>query len=333
MSTSRPAGSIDELDQLGRARQHADLLHLRRQRLERRGPERHDQRAPGAEQIPNTIDQQLAALDELGGLDALGGPEDRQHVPRRLGLGRQHAVPAHQAGRLAFRRHPQPAGRLLAEAASSPTRRRGRSSTTSTTSRRRSTTSSGSRRPRWSNGFAQDPIDGVSMAYTFADADGAGPQAHAVFREQRQPRHLPRRLDRLGVRPADALAAGRLRASPRGTPTPTLGALRPHQGLLAGRRSGRAGAGEAGRDEGAVPRARRGPTRCSRSAPGCGCASIPRTASRRPTRSWRFDATTTRMPEFTAPGLGRESNHVAIEAEFAQTPPACSTRWAARAAA
>ena len=29
-----------------------------------------------------------------------------------------------------------------------------------------------------------------------------------------------------------------------------------------------------------------------------------------PYTSWRFDATTTRMPEFTAPGLGRESNHV-----------------------
>ena len=35
-----------------------------------------------------------------------------------------------------------------------------------------------------------------------------------------------------------------------------------------------------------------------------------------PYTSWRFDAATTRMPEFTAPGLGRESNNVTIEAEF-----------------
>ncbi|MFM8409615.1 MAG: arylsulfatase, partial [Alphaproteobacteria bacterium] len=35
-----------------------------------------------------------------------------------------------------------------------------------------------------------------------------------------------------------------------------------------------------------------------------------------PYRSWVLDSTTTRMPEFTAPGLGRESNRVAIEAEF-----------------
>ena len=35
-----------------------------------------------------------------------------------------------------------------------------------------------------------------------------------------------------------------------------------------------------------------------------------------PYRSWNFDATTTRMPEFAAPGLGRESNHVTIDADL-----------------
>jgi arylsulfatase len=34
-----------------------------------------------------------------------------------------------------------------------------------------------------------------------------------------------------------------------------------------------------------------------------------------PYKSWQFDATTTRMPEFTAPGLGRESNRVVIDVE------------------
>ena len=37
-----------------------------------------------------------------------------------------------------------------------------------------------------------------------------------------------------------------------------------------------------------------------------------------PYRSWRFDATTTRMPEFTAPALGKRSNHVAIDIEVGQ---------------
>ena len=32
-----------------------------------------------------------------------------------------------------------------------------------------------------------------------------------------------------------------------------------------------------------------------------------------PYKSWRFDATTTRMPEFAAPALGKRSNHVAID--------------------
>jgi arylsulfatase len=35
-----------------------------------------------------------------------------------------------------------------------------------------------------------------------------------------------------------------------------------------------------------------------------------------PYTQWVFDATTTRMPEFTAPGLGRESTHVTIDAEL-----------------
>ncbi len=34
-----------------------------------------------------------------------------------------------------------------------------------------------------------------------------------------------------------------------------------------------------------------------------------------PYHSWRFDATTTRMPEFTAPAVGKRSNHVAIDVE------------------
>jgi len=37
-----------------------------------------------------------------------------------------------------------------------------------------------------------------------------------------------------------------------------------------------------------------------------------------PYRSWVFDATTTRMPEFTAPGLGRQSSRVTIDAEIAE---------------
>ena len=72
-------------------------------------------------EIPNTVEQQLAALDKTRRARRAGRPEDRQHVPRRLGLGRQHAVPAHQTGRLALRRHAQPAWWSPGRRASSPT--------------------------------------------------------------------------------------------------------------------------------------------------------------------------------------------------------------------
>lgn len=63
--------------------------------------------------IPTTTAQHIAALDELGGLDVLG-PEDRQHVPRRVGVGGEHAVQGNEAACLASRRHPQPDGCAVA---------------------------------------------------------------------------------------------------------------------------------------------------------------------------------------------------------------------------
>ena len=74
--------------------------------------------------------------------------QGRQHVSCRLGLGGRHAVPLHQAGRLAFRRHAQSAGDFVAEGHQAGQDAAARSSITSTTSRRRSTTFSASRRRR-----------------------------------------------------------------------------------------------------------------------------------------------------------------------------------------
>ena len=44
--------------------------------------------------------------------------------------------------------------------------------------------------------------------------------------------------------------------------------------------------------------------------------SHPEDRVKTPYRSWTFDATTTRIPEFTAPGIGRESSLVTVEAEL-----------------
>ncbi len=99
----------------GQAGQHADLLHLGRQRLLVRGPERHHQRAAGAERHS---DQDLAAhrgVERTRRPRCARRPEDRQHVPRRMGVGGQHSVPGHQTHGRLLRRHPPADGRLLAE--------------------------------------------------------------------------------------------------------------------------------------------------------------------------------------------------------------------------
>ena len=59
--------------------------------------------------IPTTPRMHIDALEQLGGLDVLGLTEDRQPVPLRLGLGRQHALQGREAARLASGRHPQSA--------------------------------------------------------------------------------------------------------------------------------------------------------------------------------------------------------------------------------
>ena len=50
-----------------------------------------------------------------------------------------------------------------------------------------------------------------------------------------------------------------------------------------------------------------------------------------PYKSWRFDATTTRMPEFTAPRLASRATTSRSMLRLATKLPACCTLWAARA--
>ena len=50
--------------------------------------------------------------------------------------------------------------------------------------------------PKIVNGTPQIPMEGVSMAYSFDNADGEGPAPHAVLRDLREPGRLSRRLAR-----------------------------------------------------------------------------------------------------------------------------------------
>ena len=88
--------------------------------------------------FPNTIQQQIDALNKIGGLEALGGPKVDNMYHAGWAWAGEHAVPSTKlvAAHFGGTRNPMvvswPKG-------IKPTRRRARSSTTSTTSCRRST--------------------------------------------------------------------------------------------------------------------------------------------------------------------------------------------------
>ena len=64
--------------------------------------------------IPTTVKQHMAALEALGGLDALGTPLTDNQYHGGVGVGRQHPLQGHEAARLALRWHAQPDGDPLA---------------------------------------------------------------------------------------------------------------------------------------------------------------------------------------------------------------------------
>ena len=235
---------IDELDRLG-VRDDTIVLYI----CGDNGASAEGQRGTVSEllaqnNIPNTMEQQLAALNELGGLDALGGPKaDNMY---HAGWAWAGNTPFHHtklvASHFGGTRNPL--------AISWPARIQPDRTPRSQFHHVNDVVPTlyellGITPPEVVEGFAQDPIDGVSMVYTFADAQGAGPEAHPVLREQRQSRHLPRRLVRGDFRPAGPVGhrgvggeAEELERERR-----RVGALRPAQRLLAGRGPGAPGAG------------------------------------------------------------------------------------------
>ena len=177
--------------------------------------------------IPNTIEQQLAALDKIGGLDALGTAKtDNMYHAGWAWAGDTpfrytKLVASHFGGTR------NPLVDLLAEGDQARTRRRGRSSTTSTTSRRRSTTSSASSRPTSST-------DGSRCRSTASAWPMRSPTPTRPGRKLTQyfENNGSRAIYHDGwiagdLRPADPLAAGHARARHMGRQQGPLGALRP----------------------------------------------------------------------------------------------------------
>ena len=182
-------------------------------------------------QIPNTIAQQIKALDELGGLKALGGP---------LTDNMYHAGWA-WAGSTPFRSTKLVAahfgGTRNPLVVSWPKKIKPDKTPRSQFYHVNDIAPTlydviGIKAPKEVNGFKQDPIDGVSMAAQFHRREGPGKQARPVFRQQRQRRDLSGRLVCLHLRPAVPVAQRPAGTRQVGFQQGRVGTLRSHQGLL-----------------------------------------------------------------------------------------------------
>ncbi len=268
--------------------------------------------------IPSTMEQQLAALEKLGGLDALGGPKvDNMY----------HAGWA-WAGSTPF-----PHTKLVAShfggtrtpmAVSWPKRIKPDKTPRSQFHHVNDIAPTiyeilGIDAPDVVNGFEQDPIDGVSMVYTFPDAEAPGRKRTQYFDINGS-----RGIYRDGwyacafgpFIPWDtAGSAGNLKDWDSNKDVWELYDLRKDFSQaddLASREPKRLDEMRALFLEDA---------KANKAFPVG--ASLwtrihPEDRVKTPYTSWRLDATTARMPEFTAPGLGRESNRVAIDAELGE---------------
>ena len=124
--------------------------------------------------IPLTDEMQLQLSERYGGVEAWGAPMMDPHYRRRVGMGGQHAVPVGKAGRLAPRRHPQPAGRALARPGHGQRRAPDPVHPRDRRRRRRSSTSPGSRRRRRSTGSSRSRCTATTFATSLTD--GGAPE-------------------------------------------------------------------------------------------------------------------------------------------------------------
>jgi arylsulfatase len=264
-------------------------------------------------QIPNTVQQQIEALDKIGGLDALGGPKvDNMY---HAGWAWAGDTPFHHTKLIASHfggtRNPM--------AVSWPARIKPDKTPRSQFHHVNDIVPTlyeilRIKPPNVVDGFKQDPIDGTSMVYTFASAKAPGRKSIQYF-------------DNNGSRGIYhdgwyACTFGPL--TPWLTVSPGLATWDSNKDVwelynlktdfsqaddLATKESKRLEKMKAlflkeAKENKVFP-----------IGAGIWLRIHPEDRLKSPYKSWKFDATTTRMPEFTAPGLGRESNRVAIDVE------------------
>ncbi len=264
--------------------------------------------------IPNTVEQQLAALDKIGGLDALGTAktdsmyhagwawagntpfQNTKLVASHFGGTRNPMVISWPKGikpdstpRAQFH-HVNDIAPTLYEVI-------------------------GIKPPKVVDGFKQDPMDGVSLAYTFADAKA-------------QPRKKVQYFDNNGSR---AIYEDGFVAATFGPLVPWLpgapglaewDSAKDAWELYDIRNDFSEAVDLAAKDPkrlAALKAAFDAQAKANKVYPlgaGIWLRLHPEDRIKTPYSSWEFDGNTSRMPEFTAPGIGRESNTVTIDAEL-----------------
>jgi len=265
-------------------------------------------------QIPNTVQQQLEALGQLGGLRALGGPQvdNMYHAGWAWAGDTPFKYTKLIASHFGGTRNPM--------VVSWPKRIQPDKTPRSQFHHVNDIAPTlyeilGIEPPKVVDGFEQDPIDGTSMVYTFANANAPGRKDTQYF-------------DNNGSRGIyhDGWYAC------------TFGPLTPWLTVSPGLASWDSSKDvwelyDLSKDfTQAHDLAAQDPKRLAKMkelflaqaeenkvfpiGAGIWLRIHPEDRVKTPYTSWRFDATTTRMPEFTAPGLGRESNRVVIDAEL-----------------
>ena len=232
--------------------------------------------------IPTTIPMHLKALDQLGGLDVLGSPktDNQYHAGWAWAGSTPYKGTKLLASHFGGTRNPM-AVRWPAKIKPDPTPRSQFHHVNDLVPTIYEVV--GITPPRVVNGIPQDPIDGMSFAYTFSDAKAKG-------------RKLTQYFEIMGSRAIyhDGWMASAFGPRARGSPGPArhprvdagqrqVGTLQPRRRLDPGQRPRRQDAGEGRPDEGDVCHRGRAGTTCSPSAAVSGSrCSTPSYESRTP---------------------------------------------------
>ena len=243
---------VDYLEESGQLDNTLDLLLRRQRRLRRRQPERLGQRGQVLRRLPRR------PRGEPGDDRQARRARHLQPLPDRLGGGVLHAVPDVQALLVPGRRL-RPAGHPLAGGHQG----RGRGARTSTTTATDIVPTilecCGVEMPDVVNGCEQTPLPGVSMRYTFDDAD-APTRKETQYYEMLGTRGIWHDGWKAVTEHGPMIGIGQLRRGP-------LAALPHRRGPLRGARPRRPAPGEGRGAEGALARGGQGEQRAAAQRP------------------------------------------------------------------